>query len=544
MTQQVSFTGIVSAETLDPLVEGVSVVEDGQSPTTEEQKDLNSEETPLTGENHESQIEDESSDVEEQQNVNSEEVVGTEEQQSADVQTSGQVQEQSNQSNPKMSRALDIELGTIQELFPDTQFANVIAGKLDIAVTDPVTDTQLASITDIAHDSTGPLSNLEGAQYLTGLKRLSLYNKQVSDLSPLATLTQLTTLALNYNQVEDLTPLAGLTNLQILHLGANSYIHDLTPLENLTHLKTLLLAQNDIEDITPLSNLTNLDYLVMNYNNISDLTPLEGLTNLTTLELSFNLISDVSPLENLTNLTRLWLEEDHISDLRPLASMDKLTDYTFQNQTIQLDDGIAGVPTEFKLYNIDGSVPQTIDFTNGTGTLSPDSITWDEIMVDNSLTWIGSQSFSGVLKQTTTDGDIQLLAPDFISFGTGLKVSPKDERYKIASMDNGLTVQDTRYVKQSWILTATLSKPLTHTDGSVLPNALVYHSNNQDDVLQTNASTLIYENQNNDNNPFSISDKWSGVDNDGLFLDIKAGQAKVGKYDSIIKWTLEDVPTN
>jgi Leucine-rich repeat (LRR) protein len=131
------------------------------------------------------------------------------------------------------------------------------------------------------------------------VKWLSLFDNQISDLTPLSELTNLETLSLVDNQISDLTPLSELTNLETLSLVGNQ-ISDLTPLSKLTNLQSLDLYTNKVTDITPLSNLTNLG---------GEFNP---------LNLSNNQITDISPLSNLTKLQWLSLDNNQITDLTPM----------------------------------------------------------------------------------------------------------------------------------------------------------------------------------------------------------------------------------
>src|SRR5919199_772712 len=95
---------------------------------------------------------------------------------------------------------------------------------------------------------------------LSTVTNLTLYNKKISDLSPLTSLTNLTNLSLISNKISDISPLKSLTNLNLLNLGGNQ-IQDASPLKSLTDLKTLDLSSNQIKDVSPLKSLTKLTTL-------------------------------------------------------------------------------------------------------------------------------------------------------------------------------------------------------------------------------------------------------------------------------------------
>lgn len=148
---------------------------------------------------------------------------------------------------------------------------------------------------------------------LSSVTNLTLYNKKISDLSPLTSLTNLTNLSLISNKISDLSPLKSLTNLEMLDLFDNQ-IKDISPLESLTNLRILNLYGNQIKDISPLKSLTKLTLLNLGGNQIKDASSLKSLTDLKTLDLSSNQIKDVSPLKSLTKLTTLKLQADLLTN--------------------------------------------------------------------------------------------------------------------------------------------------------------------------------------------------------------------------------------
>ena len=103
----------------------------------------------------------------------------------------------------------------------------------------------------------------------SGTTSLDLYDREITDLNPLAELTKLEKLSLYGNRINDVRPLAGLTKLAHLRLFRNE-ISDITPLEGLTNLIVLSLNKNKISDVTPLTELTNLMLLGLDGNPIPD----------------------------------------------------------------------------------------------------------------------------------------------------------------------------------------------------------------------------------------------------------------------------------
>ena len=208
-------------------------------------------------------------------------------------------------------------------IVPDEKLAAVVREALELDTTDPITPTQLATLTFLDGYSRG-IVDLTGLEHATRLTTLVLWGNSISNLTPLARLTHLRSLSLSANSIKNLYPLAGLTNLRTLVLNDN-VISDLRPLARLTHLTQLYLAGNLINDVRPLAELTHLRVLYLHTNSISNVAPLTALTHLTVLGLWENSIRDLPALTDLTDLRTLYLSANVISDLRPLSTLTHLT---------------------------------------------------------------------------------------------------------------------------------------------------------------------------------------------------------------------------
>lgn len=171
---------------------------------------------------------------------------------------------------------------------------------------------------------TNQITDVSPISGLINLTKLCLGNNQITDISPLNRLTNLTELQLNNNQIRNISDLDKLTNLTKLYLFDN-YISDISPLAELTNLTNIAMYNNEISGLTPLAGLTKLEILYSPNNQITDISPLSKLTNLKKLSLSGNRITDISPLSKLTNLTELLLTNNQITDISPLSELTDLT---------------------------------------------------------------------------------------------------------------------------------------------------------------------------------------------------------------------------
>lgn len=130
---------------------------------------------------------------------------------------------------------------------------------------------------------------------IASITYLSLYDRNIKDISGIEKFTNLKELSLGKNQISDISALSSLTNLTELYLQ-NNQISDISALNSLTRLTELRLDNNQISDVSALSTLIYLDRLDLRNNQISDVSALSTLKNLYTLYLENNQISDISPL--------------------------------------------------------------------------------------------------------------------------------------------------------------------------------------------------------------------------------------------------------
>jgi internalin A len=213
----------------------------------------------------------------------------------------------------------------------------------------------LTKLTNLDIKYNKEISNIEPVASLPELKSLKINRIKVTDFSPLKKLHKLEELVTGLNKGADYSTIGKLTNLKKLEIYAGKTpdiswtsnlkklrhldllyngITDLSPLSSLTELEYLGLAINKISDISLVANFKKLKYLDIFNNQVSDISALAELENLETIFLTGNKISDIRSLSNLTKLTYLLLDENEISDIRPVAGLVKLTNLTLANNDI------------------------------------------------------------------------------------------------------------------------------------------------------------------------------------------------------------------
>nr|WP_246569899.1 leucine-rich repeat domain-containing protein [Lentibacillus saliphilus] len=238
-------------------------------------------------------------------------------------------------NNGDFSGIVKQPISWVQSVVPDDQLRKAINAELGKPEDYEPTINDLESLTALDASATN-VTNLEGLQYATNLKRLNISANRISDFGPIAQLTQLEELDAYTSAISDLTFITNLNHLTSLNVYNND-IADVSILANLTKLKHLNVSRNEIDSIEPLEPLTSIEILYISSNNISDLSPLNNLTKLERLYAGNNVIESVSALHQHHQLTGVNVRNNAITDLSPLAYVaDQLKWLDATNQKITL----------------------------------------------------------------------------------------------------------------------------------------------------------------------------------------------------------------
>jgi len=127
---------------------------------------------------------------------------------------------------------------------------------------------------------------------------LSLFNNQISDISPLSGLDRIEYLAIGNNRICDLEPLTSLSQLHSLFIFIfifSNEISDLIPLQDLTELRSLSLATTHRRHL-PLAHLHELEELLLFNTSVADIAPLKNLAQLTWLDLYNTPVAETTTL--------------------------------------------------------------------------------------------------------------------------------------------------------------------------------------------------------------------------------------------------------
>lgn len=224
----------------------------------------------------------------------------------------------------------------------------------------PITDSDLLTLDSLFNYAlvTNSIKSLEGIQYCTNLKYLSMsledienitplanltnlewldldQNWKISDINPLKNLTKLKHLNLDGNLISDIIPLVNLSNLNYLNIMYNEDIIDISPIENILLLEELWISNSPIKNIEPIKKLTKLKNLWLAKCEISDITVISELTELRSLFLKINYVSDISSLAKLTKMERLYLSNNNVSDISVLENMLNISWFILPDNQIE-----------------------------------------------------------------------------------------------------------------------------------------------------------------------------------------------------------------
>ena len=160
-----------------------------------------------------------------------------------------------------------------QVFFQDAGLEAAVRAAVRVSADEALTCNLVASIGELDASFSG-IATLDGIESLRGLRLLTLWGNELSDIDPLGQLVGLTSISLRSNQLSDITILAGLPSLSDVDLGANT-IADIAPLAALRELRTLLVSDNLVTDVAPLRGLSRLTNLNLQGNAaLSDIAPL------------------------------------------------------------------------------------------------------------------------------------------------------------------------------------------------------------------------------------------------------------------------------
>ncbi|MBU1238475.1 leucine-rich repeat domain-containing protein [Myxococcota bacterium] len=131
-----------------------------------------------------------------------------------------------------------------------------------------ITAESLAGIERLVCTDRG-ITSIEGAQYMTALNKVDLFENELTNLFALRDATGLTELQVGSNRVTDASLIFTFTSLEVLSLFNNG-LEDISGISSLMELKYLNLDSNNITSLAPLAALENLTWLTCENNPVND----------------------------------------------------------------------------------------------------------------------------------------------------------------------------------------------------------------------------------------------------------------------------------
>lgn len=246
---------------------------------------------------------------------------------------------------------------TIQETFPDENFAQFIAGKLAGGDVNAVlTQDKVNGVTQIYAPQYG-IADITGIEVFSNLESVLLENNNLVSLpDSICSLTKLKTIYIPYNQITSLPENMGdLVNLKQLNLNSNKLTDLPDSLFELGSLQSMYLGNNQIQSVSEdIGKLSGLMSLRLGSNQLTSLPESIGsLSKLQELLLENNQLRSLpESIGNLTLLRRLDLPINQLKSIPDsignLSSLEVL--FLSRNQLISVPESIGDLSNLKQLY--------------------------------------------------------------------------------------------------------------------------------------------------------------------------------------------------
>lgn len=219
--------------------------------------------------------------------------------------------------------------------FVDKEFKRVIQKELK---KQEIYQQDLDSITVLEIEGNYNIENIEDIGKCRNLKKLSIKDCSVTDISIIGKLDYIQYVNLKGNNIYDLSGLIESVTLTEIILD-NNYISDIEPLGHIVQLESLSIANNNISSLPDdLKNLDKLFYLNISENRLIDITNLNGLNSLVELNVAGNKLSSSPQMKNLSQLQNLNLSNNAFIELDTLGNLPQIEElYISRNYLSSLE---------------------------------------------------------------------------------------------------------------------------------------------------------------------------------------------------------------
>lgn len=243
------------------------------------------------------------------------------------------------------------------------------------------------------------ISNLEGLQYATNLRNLTIERNNITNVAPIADLTKLEILRIERNRITDIAPLASTPKLEGLYAGYNN-ISNIAPIATSSSIRDLHINNMQIGssklNLSALASMPRLWRLNTNTNNLNQ-NDYEVLKTSNTLEV---LMMAGNALTNIHTL---------LDDGFPVLKLNST--FSGMIHTINTDRDLIPNP----IRNIDNTVIPVVETSkiknaDADGTLNPNGdhikIVDTAVQGDDTVTWSKEFARAGWLQLRTFSGKL------------------------------------------------------------------------------------------------------------------------------------------
>ena len=174
--------------------------------------------------------------------------------------------------------------------------------------------------------SDATVSTLKDVAMLKNLKKLSLGNQDITDISALAGLTKLTLLELDKCPVQDISVIASFKDLKHISLSQCEEVTDISPLANCKNLSELVLSGCRADDFSPLAALGDIEYLFLQDVDPAKFLPCLKGKAVRQLHLGYRLLSSITDLAGISGLEELYFDQVRLPSLSGINCLPGLVD--------------------------------------------------------------------------------------------------------------------------------------------------------------------------------------------------------------------------
>lgn len=151
------------------------------------------------------------------------------------------------------------------------------------------------------------------------------------------------------------------------------------------------------------------------------------------------------------------------------------------------------------------------------------------------------EQLSNEVVSTILGGDLIFeSAPKELGFGDNLKISLKAKDYPVVTKTADLSVIDTRGKNEAWSMTAKMTKLMVN-DQHTLGQAMHYVLDGKEQLMTLDTSAKVYDKVTDSDDIVIISEEWQDT-TVGPVLKVGKNEARIGSYQGVIQWTLQDTP--